>query len=67
MTALLSIDDLHVSFRVGKEDGVVRRVDAVRGVSFEVEENTTLALGGESGAGKSVTAMSTRNLRPDNA
>ena len=65
--SLLSIGDLRVAFRVGKEDGVVRRVEAVRGVSFDVPENTTVALVGESGSGKSVTAMSILNLLPDNA
>jgi peptide/nickel transport system ATP-binding protein len=65
--SLLAISDLRVSFRIGKEDGVVRRVDAVRGVSFDVPENTTVALVGESGSGKSVTAMSILNLLPDNA
>src|SRR4051794_2540897 len=64
---LLSIADLRVSFRMGREDGVMRRVDAVRGVSFELPENTTVALVGESGSGKSVTAMSILNLLPDNA
>ena len=67
MSALLSIADLRVAFRMGKEDGVVRRVEAVKGVSFEVPENTTVALVGESGSGKSVTAMSIVNLLPDNA
>ena len=64
---LLSIRDLHVSFRLGTERGVVQRVEAVKGVSFDVPENTTVALVGESGSGKSVTAMSTVNLLPDNA
>ena len=64
---LLSIADLHVSFRMGREDGVVRRVDAVKGVSFDLPENTTVALVGESGSGKSVTAMSIINLLPENA
>jgi peptide/nickel transport system ATP-binding protein len=36
-------------------------------VSFDVPENTTVALVGESGSGKSVTAMSILNLLPDNA
>ncbi len=67
MSALLSIKDLHVSFRLGSEGGVVQRVEAVKGVSFDVPENTTIALVGESGSGKSVTAMSTLNLLPDNA
>ena len=64
---LLSIRDLRVAFRMGKVDGVATRADAVRGVSFDVPENTTVALVGESGSGKSVTAMSIVNLLPDNA
>lgn len=71
MSSLLSIHDLKVSFRIGKANGVVQRVQAVgrgdTGVSFEVPENTTVALVGESGSGKSVTAMSVLNLLPDNA
>jgi peptide/nickel transport system ATP-binding protein len=64
---LLSIQDLKVSFRMGKVDGVAQRADAVKGVSFDVAENSIVALVGESGSGKSVTAMSTLNLLPDNA
>jgi peptide/nickel transport system ATP-binding protein len=64
---LLSIKDLRVAFRTGKLHGVVQRFEAVRGVSFDVPENTTVALVGESGSGKSVTAMSILNLLPDNA
>ena len=68
---LLSIQDLRVAFRLGKVDGVVQRFEAVgrgdRGVSFDVPENTTVALVGESGSGKSVTAMSILNLLPENA
>ena len=49
----------------------MQRVEAVgrgaQGVSFDVPENTTVALVGESGSGKSVTAMSILNLLPDNA
>jgi peptide/nickel transport system ATP-binding protein len=60
---LLSIQDLKVAFRMGR--GV--RAEAVKGVSFDVPENTTIALVGESGSGKSVTAMSILNLLPDNA
>jgi peptide/nickel transport system ATP-binding protein len=63
MSMLLSIQDLHVAFRMGH--GV--RADAVKGVSFDIPENTTVALVGESGSGKSVTAMSVLNLLPDNA
>ena len=64
---LLAIDDLRVAFRIGREGGVVQRIEAVRGVSLAVPENTTVALVGESGSGKSVTAMSILNLLPDNA
>ena len=64
---LLSIQDLKVAFRIGKTNGVVQRFEAVKGVSFDVPENTTVALVGESGSGKSVTAMSILNLLPDNA
>ena len=68
---LLSIQDLAVSFRMGKAGGVIQRQQAVgRGgttVSFDIPENTTVALVGESGSGKSVTAMSILNLLPDNA
>ena len=71
MSTLLSIRDLRVAFRTGKVGGVVRRFEAVgrgtSGVSFDVPENTTVALVGESGSGKSVTAMSILNLLPDNA
>jgi peptide/nickel transport system ATP-binding protein len=71
MSVLLSIKDLRVAFRTGKMNGVVQRFEAVGrgniGVSFDVPENTTVALVGESGSGKSVTAMSILNLLPDNA
>ena len=63
---LLSIQDLQVAFRLG-ERGAKSTIAAVKGVSFDIPENTTLALVGESGSGKSVTAMSILNLLPDNA
>jgi peptide/nickel transport system ATP-binding protein len=65
--SLLSIQDLRVAFRMGKVNGVVQRAEAVKGVSFDIEPNSTVALVGESGSGKSVTAMSILNLLPDNA
>ena len=68
---LLSIQNLKVAFRMGKVGGVLQRAEAVGraniGVSFDIAENTTVALVGESGSGKSVTAMSVLNLLPDNA
>jgi peptide/nickel transport system ATP-binding protein len=60
---LLSIQDLKVSFRMGRG----QLAEGVKGVSFDVPENTTVALVGESGSGKSVTAMSVLNLLPENA
>jgi peptide/nickel transport system ATP-binding protein len=67
MSTLLSIQDLKVAFRMGKQGGAMQRTLAVKGVSFDVPENSTVALVGESGSGKSVTAMSVLNLLPSNA
>ena len=53
---LLSIQDLKVAFRMGKVDGQMQRQLAVKGVSFDVPENSTVALVGESGSGKSTLA-----------
>ncbi len=49
---LLQVDDLHVEFRT--RDGVAH---AVNGVSWTLEAGQTLAVLGESGSGKSVTAQ----------
>ena len=55
--ALLEVEDLRVSFNT--EDGVV---DAVRGVSFEVDRGRTLGIVGESGSGKSVATQTVTGL-----
>jgi len=54
---LLQVKDLHTSFHT--LDGVARAVD---GISFEIGEGETLGLVGESGCGKSVTALSILRL-----
>jgi len=55
--ALLEVGNLQTHFATS--DGVVRAVD---GVSFHVKAGETLAIVGESGCGKSVTAMSIMRL-----
>ena len=57
MTALLEIRDLQTSFFTS--DGEVR---AVNGVTFSIEAGKTMGLVGESGCGKSVTALSVIQL-----
>ncbi|WDV46225.1 ABC transporter ATP-binding protein [Clostridiaceae bacterium M8S5] len=56
---LLKVDNLKVSF-----DTYAGEVQAVRGVSFYVNVGETLAIVGESGCGKSVTAQSIMQLIP---
>ena len=54
---LLSVSDLHTSFFT-----YAGEVKAVDGVSFSIEEGEAVALVGESGCGKSVTALSIMGL-----
>src|SRR3974390_3178258 len=56
---ILAVENLATSFRTG---GAWHR--AVRDVSSRVERNETLAIVGESGCGKSVTALSIMGLLP---
>jgi peptide/nickel transport system ATP-binding protein len=59
MTALLQIEDL--STHIQLKNGVVRAVD---GVTLHVDEGETLGVVGESGCGKTMTALSIMNLLP---
>ena len=60
MATLLEVKELKTHFFT--MDGVVRAVD---GVSYDLEEGETLGLVGESGCGKSVSALSLMRLIPD--
>ena len=59
MAEVLKIEDLHVSF-----DTYAGEVHSVRGVSLQVNEGEVLAIVGESGCGKSVTAKTIMKLNP---
>jgi len=59
MSKVLQVNDLHVSF-----DTYAGEVQAVRGVTFGLEEGEVLAIVGESGCGKSVTAQTIMKLNP---
>jgi len=56
---LIELNDLKTYFYT--EDGVVKAVD---GVSFSIDKQQTLGVVGESGCGKSVTALSVMGLVP---
>lgn len=58
--SLLSVENLDITF--GR-----RRIPAVRGVSFSLDAGERLGLIGESGSGKSVTALAVMGLLPENA
>jgi peptide/nickel transport system ATP-binding protein len=57
---LLQITKLRIAFRTGRNT----TVDAIKGVSFSVPRNGTVALVGESGSGKSVSSLAVMGLLP---
>ncbi|HEX5139855.1 MAG TPA: ABC transporter ATP-binding protein [Dehalococcoidia bacterium] len=59
MPPLLQVKDLRTHFYT--EEGLVKAVD---GVTYDVQEGETLALVGESGCGKSISALSLLKLIP---
>jgi peptide/nickel transport system ATP-binding protein len=60
METLLSVRNLRVNFRLDKHTAF----EAVKGISFDIPTNATVALVGESGSGKSVTSLSILGLLP---
>jgi oligopeptide/dipeptide ABC transporter ATP-binding protein len=61
-SAVLEVEDLRIRFAGGPAD-----LDLIDGISFKVEAGRTLCIVGESGCGKSVTALSMMGLLPKTA
>ncbi|HJA63519.1 MAG TPA: ABC transporter ATP-binding protein [Candidatus Intestinimonas stercoravium] len=61
MGKVLEVKDLVTTFRIGKKE-----YEVLRGISFDINENETLCMVGESGCGKSVTTLSIMDLLPNN-
>ncbi len=62
MNPLLSVTDLRVTLQTARGPA-----DALRGVSFDLARGQTLGLIGESGCGKSITALALMGLLPEAA
>ena len=57
---ILSVNDLAIEYRTDLET-----VYAVNGISFSIKRGETLGIVGETGAGKTSTALAILNLLPD--
>ena len=62
MSRLLEVDDLRVTLQTARGPA-----DALRGVSFTLDRGDTVGLIGESGCGKSITALALMGLLPEGA
>jgi peptide/nickel transport system ATP-binding protein len=62
LSALLEVTDLRVTLQTARG-----AADALRGVSFAMQRGDTVGLIGESGCGKSITALALMGLLPDGA
>jgi oligopeptide/dipeptide ABC transporter ATP-binding protein len=60
--SLLDVRDLHIYFRSASDP-----LEVVSGLDFSIEESQIFGLAGESGCGKSLTALSIMGLLPRNA
>ena len=60
---ILSVEHVNISFKKNKKQSVL----AVKDLSFQIEQGETVALVGESGCGKSVTALSLMQLVEKNS
>lgn len=59
---VLSVKNLITAFKIDKKEYPV-----LRDISFDINENETVCMVGESGCGKSVTTLSVMGLLPENA
>lgn len=59
---VIAVKDLKLDFIVDK-----KRINVIDGVSFELDKGETLGIVGESGCGKSITALAIMQLLPKNA
>ena len=62
MSTLLEVSDLRVTLQTSRGPA-----DALRGVSFAMQRGDTVGLIGESGCGKSITALALMGLLPEGA